>query len=235
MKRFILIQLAALFLVSVSMADTHVNLTGLRFIAPTVTGKSNVYNPEPGEIVYDSSDSSFYGYSQTNTWLNLSASSTTDSVPVGTVMPFAGSTAPSGYLLADGSAISRTEYASLFAVIATTYGAGDGSTTFNLPDTRGVFVRGVGTQTIGSVSYSGTLGAKQNDQLQGHRHVMQNNTWNGGSAVGLYAISSGGLQNDPYPTSIAVGDPKTDGTNGTPRIGSETRPANIALKYIIKY
>jgi microcystin-dependent protein len=58
-------------------------------------------------------------------------------VPVGVVNPFAGSTAPSGWLLCAGQAVSRTEYSSLFATISTTYGTGDGSTTFNVPDMRG--------------------------------------------------------------------------------------------------
>ena len=57
--------------------------------------------------------------------------------PTGTVVPFAGSVAPAGYLLAFGQAVSRTNYPGLFAVINTTYGAGDGSTTFNVPDLRG--------------------------------------------------------------------------------------------------
>ena len=57
--------------------------------------------------------------------------------PVGSIKPFAGTTVPDGYLLCDGSAISRTTYAALFAVIGTTYGAGDGSTTFNIPNYTG--------------------------------------------------------------------------------------------------
>jgi hypothetical protein len=63
-------------------------------------------------------------------------------VPTGTVAPFAGAAAPAGYLLAFGQAISRTDYPGLFAVISTTYGAGNGSTTFNLPDLRGFVVAG---------------------------------------------------------------------------------------------
>ncbi|MFZ5784727.1 MAG: phage tail protein [Pseudomonadota bacterium] len=58
-------------------------------------------------------------------------------VPAGTVLPFAGSTAPTGFLLCHGQAVSRADHADLFAAIGTTYGAGDGSTTFNLPDLRG--------------------------------------------------------------------------------------------------
>ena len=65
------------------------------------------------------------------------------SEPAGIVMPFAGSTAPQGYLLCDGSAVSRTDYADLFTAIGTTYGAGDESTTFNLPNLSGRVVLGV--------------------------------------------------------------------------------------------
>ncbi len=63
-------------------------------------------------------------------------------VPIGTIIPFAGNSVPQGYLLCDGSAISRTNYASLFAVIGTIYGAGDGSTTFNLPNFINTFMEG---------------------------------------------------------------------------------------------
>jgi len=67
-------------------------------------------------------------------------------VPTGSLFPFAGSAAPTGYLLCDGSAVARTgTYAALFAVIGTTYGSGDGSTTFNLPDLRGRMPLGAGT------------------------------------------------------------------------------------------
>jgi microcystin-dependent protein len=58
-------------------------------------------------------------------------------IPVGGVVEFAGSTAPSGFLFCDGSAVSRTTYAALFAVLGTMYGAGDGTTTFSLPNMKG--------------------------------------------------------------------------------------------------
>jgi len=58
-------------------------------------------------------------------------------VPPGVVLPFAGTSAPAGFLLCGGQAVSRATYAALFAAIGTTFGAGDGSTTFNLPDLRG--------------------------------------------------------------------------------------------------
>lgn len=70
-------------------------------------------------------------------------------MPSGVSVPFAGSSVPSGWLLCDGSAVSRSAYPSLFAAIGTTYGVGDGSTTFNLPDSRGRVVAGLDTQVGG--------------------------------------------------------------------------------------
>lgn len=79
----------------------------------------------------------------------LRTRNTNDSgVPIGTSLDFRGSTPPAGYLAEDGSAVSRTTYAKLFAVIGTTYGEGDGSTTFNLPDSRGRVTIGAGTGTL---------------------------------------------------------------------------------------
>ena len=69
--------------------------------------------------------------------------SASSGIPAGILAPFAGSTAPDGWLLCDGSAVSRTTYSGLFAVIATTYGVGDGSTTFGLPDLRGRMALGL--------------------------------------------------------------------------------------------
>jgi microcystin-dependent protein len=69
----------------------------------------------------------------------------------GIVVPYAGASAPDGFLICDGSAVSRSTYARLFAVISTTYGVGDGSTTFNLPDLRGTSVIGVGQKTYSVV------------------------------------------------------------------------------------
>ena len=85
-----------------------------------------------------------------------------DGLPIGSGCDYYGTTAPNGYLFADGSAISRTNYAELFAIIGTTYGAGDGSTTFNLPDKRErvsvMYKQGSTNGTTGATL--GTLGAK---------------------------------------------------------------------------
>ena len=92
------------------------------------------------------------------------------SVPIGTIIDYAGSTLPDGYLECDGSAVSRTTYASLFAAIGTTWGTGDGSTTFNLPDLRGRTAIGAGTGTAGGAT-AHSLGSKGGDErLQSHTH-----------------------------------------------------------------
>lgn len=142
-------------------------------------------------------------------------------IPAGAVMPFAMNSAPSGWLAADGSPVSRSTYATLFAAIGTTHGSGDGSTTFNLPDLRGIFVRGSGAQTISGTDYTGTFAEKQQDAFKSHNHtVTDNNVANNGN------FGAGGLA--AYPQGSIT---RTTSTVG----GTETRPANIALLYCIKH
>ena len=93
--------------------------------------------------------------------------------PVGSVKMYAGSAAPGKWLICDGSAVSRTTYAKLFAVIGTTYGAGDGSTTFNLPDFKGRTPIGVGTSgTTGASTHA--LASKGGQET--HVHSTANHT-----------------------------------------------------------
>jgi microcystin-dependent protein len=101
----------------------------------------------------------------------------TDLTPAGTVIYTARSTAPTGYLKANGAAVSRTTYATLFSAIGTTYGGGDGSTTFNLPDLRGEFVRGLDDGR--GVDTSRTLGSSQGDAT-----AMPSNAFTGSNQYG---------------------------------------------------
>jgi microcystin-dependent protein len=94
-------------------------------------------------------------------------------IPAGAIMPYGGSSAPGGWLLCDGSAVSRTTYATLFAAIGTAYGAGDGSTTFNLPDMQGNVPVGIGGSGVTSL---GDTGGEQEhvltiSEMPSHRHT----------------------------------------------------------------
>ena len=92
--------------------------------------------------------------------------------PAGIIMPFAGTVAPQGCLFCDGSAVSRTTYAALFAVIGTTYGEGDGETTFNIPDLSGRVVIGVSnSHALGTTGGSETVTLTA-DQLPAHVHEV---------------------------------------------------------------
>lgn len=152
-------------------------------------------------------------------------------VPPGAIMPFAMNSAPTGWLAANGTAVSRSTYATLFAAIGTTYGAGNGSTTFHLPDLRGYFIRGYGTNSDGTGSGGGFFGAKQADAFQGHYHGVLANTFQLESGTNIV----GGNGSVRQTSQNKIIGPITDGTNGTPRTASETRPRNIALLYCIKF
>lgn len=78
-------------------------------------------------------------------------------VVTGSIIPYGSTSVPTDYLLCDGTAVSRTTYAVLFGIISTSFGAGDGSTTFNVPDMRGKFVLGQATAGTGS-TFAGTGG-----------------------------------------------------------------------------
>jgi microcystin-dependent protein len=163
----------------------------------------------------------------------------------GSEMTWATATVPTGWLEENGAAISRSTYSALFAVLGTTFGVGDGSSTFNLPDARGEFIRGwahgsandpdrAARTNRGDGTTGDVVGSKQLDQMQGHKH---DGRYNYGSSLGnSYNTSpsttggSGGT--DPHGNVLL---PVTDGTNGTPRTGAETRVRNTNRMIIIKY
>lgn len=165
-------------------------------------------------------------------------------LPAGCIMPFAGTSAPTSWVACDGSAISRSTYATLFAAIGTTWGSGDGSTTFNVPDLRGMFLRGTGTNATGSSSGAAgpSVGSYVADTFQGHYHsvsdpghshtyvlISSGPTIAGGSGVNDTTGNTG-----TSTTGLTVTAPSNDGTNGVPRTGTETKPKNYGVLYIIK-
>jgi len=165
-----------------------------------------------------------FNYWTGTTWVTV----TGQQIPTGAAIPFFGGTVHTGFLKANGAAISRTAYAVLFAEIGTVYGVGDGTTTFNLPDSRGEFLRGF--DDASGVDAGRALGSWQADAMQGHRHASlstgfaSNNPTTWSQSINLY----GGV--DP-----TTGNPVTDTVNGTPRISNENRPRNLAVQFLIKY
>jgi microcystin-dependent protein len=168
-------------------------------------------------------------------------------VPPGSLLMFAGASAPDGYLLCDGAAISRTTYNILFAAISTTYGVGNGTTTFNLPDFRGRGALGVGTgagltpRTIGDAGGFETV-TLSTDEMPSHSHTHNANGGAGSGAdpaTGLaYSnganTASGGLdvtngELNLYTTPIALSLNNTGG--GDPH---ENMAPFLAVNFIIK-
>ena len=172
------------------------------------------------------------------------------SVPSGQVSWFAGTTAPTGYLSCDGAAVSRTTYAALYTAIGDTYGAGDGSTTFNLPNLQGKFLRGWTSSNTGAYNEttnpdpSRTFGSLQNNEIQSHGHTYtEPNSGAGhqhsGGQDGGNCDSGGQSQSAPANTGFATTDititgPSNIGGNTVDTNANETRPTNVALLPIIK-
>ena len=183
---------------------------------------------------------------------DLSAGLQTSLVLPGTVVPYAGSSVPanSGWLLCDGRAVSRTQYAALFAAIGTTHGVGDAATTFNLPDYRGRFLRGVDdpdgaggqpaagrdpdaaarTAMASGGNVAGAVGSVQGDEFKSHGHQLSRP---------LTQAAGGQIFGGPGPTGARAPDQVNNPS--VPEIlaeavgGSETRPKNAYVNYLIKH
>ena len=163
--------------------------------------------------------------------------------PVGSVIAFAGNSSPAGWLLCDGSAVSRETYADLFAVIGTTYGAGDGSTTFNVPNIIDKFVQGNATSgTVKSAGvpnivgefgfnwYSTSSGGSRNT-----RAVAQSGAFYGadtGESHTQYYLNSAGSFTTTNPTTTGFDASKSSAIYGN---STTVQPPAITMRYIIKY
>lgn len=156
--------------------------------------------------------------------------------PTGVVLPFAGSAAPTGWLLCDGSAVSRTTYSSLYTAISTTYGTGDGSTTFNLPDLGGRVPAGkeataTRLTTGGSGINGATLGASggaqthtlDTTQIPAHNHTLGSQ---GDNAIGTSTAAIVGGNGNRVSSNPS-------GNAGGGLAHNNTQPT-IVLNYIIK-
>jgi phage-related tail fiber protein len=158
-------------------------------------------------------------------------SGATLTVPPGTLIFHCANSAPSGFIKANGAAVSRTTYAALFSAIGTTFGAGDGSTTFTLPDMRGEFPRG--WDDARGIDSGRAFGGAQSDAFQGHRHSANGPSGTTGDPFNV-PLQGTNRQADQNYTDYAF-NMRADATNGTPRTAAETRPRNIALLACIKF
>lgn len=206
-----------------------------------------------------------YAAGQWRTISYMPAATSSTGVPAGGVIPFAGATAPSGFVLCDGSAINRTTFATLFGVIGTIYGVGDGSTTFNVPDLRGRVV--AGQDDMGGTSanrLTGTISGLDGDvlgasggiehlalstaQLAGHTHTVAITT--SGTAptadlnltVGTIGAGAGIMVANPAINEIPSGrgsvavNSHTHNVNGTTAAaGSGAAHTNIQPTTILNY
>lgn len=162
-----------------------------------------------------------------------SAVGAVSSVPTGSVHTFAMNAPPAGYLECDGTQVSRSTYATLFGVIGTTHGAGDGSTTFNLPDIRGEFVRGWDHGR--GIDSGRAFASSQAEAIGPHYHLV---------AADVIGSSTPSSSNHLAGETSLGGDTEYDlqGTSSTPNVfrtgtgsgGTETRPRNVAYLFAIK-
>lgn len=162
-------------------------------------------------------------------------------IPTGCVQAFAGNTLPDGWLLCDGSAVLRTDYAELYAVIGTTYGAGDGSTTFNLPNLTDKFIEGSATagteKAAGLPEISGSLSIRSATGSDTFVNLFtpatsalygnEPETWAGDHSV-LQAVSTN-------PASIQQVNLSAQRNNAIYGGSNTVQPPALTMRYIIKY
>ena len=144
-------------------------------------------NPNKGQQYYNTTDNKLYYWNGTE-WVTGSDEymSVGDTLPIGSTLEWFSTTIPDNWLVCDGSAISRTTYSDLFAVIGTTFGEGDGSTTFNLPNTKGRTIVGLDAEDTDFNAIGKTIGEKTHkltiEEMPSHNHSLLGNSGTGGKA-----------------------------------------------------
>ncbi len=192
----------------------------------------------------DDSDTAVPTEQAVKTYVDAKIQEFIDDQLVGCVAAFAVDSPPDGWLECNGDDVDRTTYANLFARIQTTFGAGNGTTTFNIPDLRGEFIRGwdhgegndpdaASRTDSGDGTTGDNLGTKQADAFQDHGHDHQYALYADTGGSGIFASGSTGP--DVGVTGGIIHTPEAYGANPAPRFTSETRPRNVALMYCIKY
>jgi len=162
--------------------------------------------------------------------------------PPGQLATYAMTSCPAGWLSANGAAVSRSIYSILFSNIGTTWGSGDGATTFNVPDLRGMFVRGTGTNTAYPAAVGQAVGTYAADTYLNHNHTATSSdaghthSYTGANGGGAAAPGVGGqgVNNVAATTGTGYASITTTVANSTTG-GTETKPKNYGVLYCIKY
>jgi microcystin-dependent protein len=154
------------------------------------------------------------------TWAIMNGFKQSDCGAIGEVKYFGVSSPPTGYIAADGAAVSRTTYARLFAFYGVTHGVGNGTTTFNVPDGRGEFIRGWDNGR--GVDSGRTFGSFQADIIKNHTHPY----------IDVTDTAAGGIATGGAASFSSVSKTTSNNTGGS---AVETRPRNIALLACVKY
>ena len=218
---------------------THVGLGNVdneskatMFTSPTFTGTSvaptmkltpiaTAPTGSEGGLYYDSGTNKLRQYNG-STWVDVGNEFGS---PAGMIAPFGFITAPAGWLICDGAAISRNTYIDLWNAIQDIWGPGNNSSTFNIPDLRGAILRNTGTSTV-DANYEGpTVGDSQTDQITLHEHTF----WNFSGSGGSWGSTLGGGS-----SPSAAGWPTTHGSQ-TGNTGDEVRVFNYGVQFCIKY
>ena len=219
------------------------NITGTTYINTSGTNNTAIGQEAGGVVSMRSTNvlintagavATNIGNSLSTTYLNGTTvqdiNSTFNMMPTATIIQNVSATVPSGFLYCDGQAVSRTiTYARLFASIGTTFGVGNGTTTFNVPNFKGAFLRGASTQTVGGVAYTaGAVGTAQQDAVLNPLYA---------SNQGFYNLASGTARQ--CPARAIIGTDPVDTTTGIlprfDRTATENRVFNHAVYYYIRY
>jgi microcystin-dependent protein len=204
-------------------------LTSTKYNTDINTVYSRV-NELPGDCITDATVSTAKIANEAVTEAKLAAEVVGKFLPPGVILPYGGTSAPTGFLLCNGAAVSRTTYSSLYAVVGNAFGSGNGTTTFNVPDLRGRFLRGVDggvgrdpdrasrTAMSSGGNAGDNVGSVQDDQLESHRHSLGDSNNDTSNNAGAFSMTGAGV------TALF------SGYTG----GNETRPVNANVQYIIK-
>lgn len=218
-------------------AGRYVTAGHFRLTAPV---KNNLFSIN-SEILFRISDKNDENYTRAVSFSLLSSMI----IPIGTIITSARATAPDGFLLCDGSALSRTSYAVLFSAIGTAYGAGDGSSSFNIPDLRGEFIRG--TDNGRGVDAGRQIGSTQSDAMRNltgtyYGALDGEGGYSAFCAGGATGVFTGGGAITQIRNAASYEMKQINGKNGfifdasrQVPIASEFRPRNVSVNFYIKY